>query len=102
MGFSDPIVTSSPQICTPRFTGPSRKGGVVTADEYSQLVLKFNCIGGGSAVILVRIPLEDEDVDDVSFAFRKSNGELAVQTTKIIEQAPPGAWTAGEVMWLIV
>eukprot|EP01052_Picozoa_sp_SAG31_P002629 SAG31_NODE_94_length_26208_cov_6.281091_19_plen_407_part_00 len=74
IAFGAPIVTASPDICSPRISGEMRKGGELSAATPMLLTVRYNCVVGGSTVITVRIPIVDEEHDAVVFAWRKNNG----------------------------
>ena len=67
ISFLDPIVTASPAICAPRISGDMRKGGDLEVDEPMSMTIRYNCATGGSTVITVRIPLDDETLEAVTW-----------------------------------
>merc|ERR1712216_173291 len=97
--MGEPVVTASPAICAPRVSGDMRKGGDLEVGEPMSMTVRYNCATGGSTVITVRVPLDDQTLEAVTWSFRKNNGPSAA-----IQQAidSDGDWTAGEVMWLLV
>jgi predicted glutamine amidotransferase len=78
LDYQEPIVSADPPICSPRVSGVMRKGGELAPDEPQQLTVRYNCAVGGSTVITMRIPLEDESKESITWAWRKNNGPAPV------------------------
>ena len=69
--FEPPIVRSSDAFCLVSAAGDAASGGWVD-DISSQLIVNFNCIDSGTAVVTVTVPLQmAERLVNASFAFRK-------------------------------
>lgn len=69
--FEPPVVTSSDAFCLVSASGDAASGGWVD-DIPSQLVVNFNCVDSGSALVTVAIPLRlGERTVAAQFAFRK-------------------------------
>lgn len=69
--FEPPIVRSSDPFCLVSASGDAASGGWVD-DISSQLIVNFNCIDSGTALVTVTVPLQvHERVVNASFAFRK-------------------------------
>lgn len=69
--FEPPTARSSDAFCVVSLGGDAATGGWVD-DISSQLVINFNCIDSGTAVITITIPVQvQEQMLNATFAFRK-------------------------------
>ena len=99
MAFDEPVVTANPPICSPRVSGEMRKGGQITSKEGMQLTVRYNCAVGGSTVITMRIPLEDDSLETITWAWRKNNGPAPAVQSAIDHE---NHYDSSEVMSLLV
>jgi hypothetical protein len=99
MGFGEPYVSANPPICSPRVSGEMRKGGQLTANEAMKMKVNYNCAVGGSTVITLRIPLEDDTKEAVTWAWRKNNGPAPAVKSAIERQSH---YDTSEVLSLLV
>lgn len=72
--YKEPHVSADPPICSPRVSGVMRKGGELSAEDPQTISVRYNCAVGGSTVITMRIPLEDDSKEAITWAWRKNNG----------------------------
>ena len=78
LDYGAPIISANPPICSPRVSGDMRKGGELTATDLQILTVRYNCAVGGSTVITLRIPPEDNSKESITWAWRKNNGPSPV------------------------
>ena len=63
-------------MCSPRVGGEMRKGGQLSSEGPLALTVRYNCHSPGSAVVTLRMEMEDGTHDAVVWSWRKENGVL--------------------------
>ena len=49
--------------------GCCRQGGELANDEMQTMTVRYNCAAGGSAIITVRMDLEDDALESVTWSW---------------------------------
>eukprot|EP01043_Picozoa_sp_COSAG02_P049847 COSAG02_NODE_5052_length_4692_cov_2.956238_2_plen_686_part_00 len=98
INYQAPYVSADPPICSPQVHGTMRSGGELSPNDLQAMEVQYNCAVGGSTVITVTIPLEDNTKEAITWSWRKSSGPAPVKPSHDVLRTDSVGGDSGPVL----